>query len=107
MMYADGIQHSRRGALPEGGVPGWLNEKEKTMAKKKNARKALAAALGIMGIAGLSVASASTLLLDASPEVGIGVKAFAPCQTSTLLSLIHISEPTRRTPISYAVFCLK
>ena len=25
----------------------------------------------------------------------------------TLLSLIHISEPTRRTPISYAVFCLK
>src|SRR5665647_2543273 len=24
-----------------------------------------------------------------------------------LLSLIHISEPTRRTPISYAVFCLK
>src|SRR5665647_1461442 len=22
-------------------------------------------------------------------------------------SLIHISEPTRRTPISYAVFCLK
>ena len=25
----------------------------------------------------------------------------------TNLSLIHISEPTRRTPISYAVFCLK
>src|SRR5680860_1815904 len=25
----------------------------------------------------------------------------------TSLSLIHISEPTRRTPISYAVFCLK
>ena len=25
----------------------------------------------------------------------------------TQLSLIHISEPTRRTPISYAVFCLK
>ena len=25
----------------------------------------------------------------------------------TVLSLIHISEPTRRTPISYAVFCLK
>ena len=23
------------------------------------------------------------------------------------LSLIHLSEPTRRTPISYAVFCLK
>ena len=27
--------------------------------------------------------------------------------TLTDLSLIHISEPTRRTPISYAVFCLK
>mgnify|MGYP003685568523 CR=1 FL=1 len=24
-----------------------------------------------------------------------------------VLSLIHISEPTRRTPIPYAVFCLK
>src|SRR5680860_1562430 len=28
------------------------------------------------------------------------------CDTGDL-SLIHISEPTRRTPISYAVFCLK
>ena len=28
-------------------------------------------------------------------------------RTIVLLSLIHISEPTRRTPISYAVFCLK
>ena len=27
--------------------------------------------------------------------------------TLQALSLIHISEPTRRTPISYAVFCLK
>src|SRR5664279_6020820 len=31
-----------------------------------------------------------------------------PAVEETLyLSLIHISEPTRRTPISYAVFCLK
>src|SRR5680860_1713122 len=28
-------------------------------------------------------------------------------KTVVFLSLIHISEPTRRTPISYAVFCLK
>src|SRR5665647_3834677 len=28
-------------------------------------------------------------------------------RTLKTLSLIHISEPTRRTPISYAVFCLK
>src|SRR5664279_678270 len=30
-----------------------------------------------------------------------------PGRTVWHLSLIHISEPTRRTPISYAVFCLK
>src|SRR5665647_2614180 len=31
-----------------------------------------------------------------------------PCtRPAFILSLIHISEPTRRTPISYAVFCLK
>src|SRR5664279_4787859 len=29
------------------------------------------------------------------------------CWAGLKLSLIHISEPTRRTPISYAVFCLK
>src|SRR5665647_2985114 len=29
------------------------------------------------------------------------------CGSELTLSLIHISEPTRRTPISYAVFCLK
>ena len=28
-------------------------------------------------------------------------------ENNVYLSLIHISEPTRRTPISYAVFCLK
>ena len=30
-----------------------------------------------------------------------------PVGMTVTLSLIHISEPTRRTPISYAVFCLK
>src|SRR5665647_3747496 len=43
--------------------------------------------------------------------------SFVPCYSTDMLfpvdnwffnlSLIHISEPTRRTPISYAVFCLK
>src|SRR5680860_377641 len=32
---------------------------------------------------------------------------FSLTNSSSSLSLIHISEPTRRTPISYAVFCLK
>src|SRR5665647_3788729 len=35
-----------------------------------------------------------------------GVHLLRAAQT-LFLSLIHISEPTRRTPISYAVFCLK
>ena len=36
-----------------------------------------------------------------------GAGAAAILQNESSLSLIHISEPTRRTPISYAVFCLK
>src|SRR5664279_4440485 len=41
--------------------------------------------------------------------VGQGVTKFAVGDRVMVfhLSLIHISEPTRRTPISYAVFCLK
>ena len=34
-------------------------------------------------------------------------EAASQSMAQTALSLIHISEPTRRTPISYAVFCLK
>lgn len=49
--------------------------------KKKNSRKALAVALGIMGIAGLSVASASTLEVTAGNEVAIGTDTFAACDT--------------------------
>src|SRR5664279_1144303 len=40
------------------------------------------------------------LALDA-PRVALALRI------GVELSLIHISEPTRRTPISYAVFCLK
>ena len=41
-------------------------------------------------------------------SVSDAMKEEAPLDnTLLLLSLIHISEPTRRTPISYAVFCLK
>ena len=38
---------------------------------------------------------------------GSPVAAALASGTGQALSLIHISEPTRRTPISYAVFCLK
>src|SRR5680860_561699 len=45
----------------------------------------------------------------------VGIASFGPVELRRSnpeygfikLSLIHISEPTRRTPISYAVFCLK
>src|SRR5664279_3165995 len=42
------------------------------------------------------------------PGGGSWTNATTSTMSPTLgLSLIHISEPTRRTPISYAVFCLK
>ena len=37
----------------------------------------------------------------------INMDYISQVDSQTFLSLIHISEPTRRTPISYAVFCLK
>src|SRR5665647_3846025 len=37
----------------------------------------------------------------------LDIQAVKPLMEDLYLSLIHISEPTRRTPISYAVFCLK
>src|SRR5665647_150641 len=37
---------------------------------------------------------------------GTGQRRTGSRGTAGGLSLIHISEPTRRTPISYAVFCL-
>ena len=58
--------------------------------KKNNSRKALAVALGIMGIAGLSLASASQLTVNTSSEVGAGVKAFGDnCQGSTPVTVSY------------------
>src|SRR5665647_2979798 len=45
--------------------------------------------------------------VEADTAFGKLVYVFIPFKTIEQLSLIHISEPTRRTPISYAVFCLK
>lgn len=54
------------------------------MAEKdnKNKRKFAAVLLGIVGVAGLSVASASTLTVDTQTEVALGTDVFAPCQPS-------------------------
>jgi hypothetical protein len=73
------------------------------MAKKKNSRKALAAALGIMGVAGLSVASASTLNLTAGNEVGIGVDDFANCQASAPLTVDYAYAANGSTTSGYGV----
>src|SRR5678815_5792910 len=43
---------------------------------------------------------------DLSPLVG-DIVSTSPLYTGLILSLIHISEPTRLLSISYAVFCLK
>ena len=43
--------------------------------------------------------------LGPTDDIEINSRVFS-FPTVYLLSLIHISEPTRRTPISYAVFCL-
>ena len=40
-------------------------------------------------------------------EIGLGVVGVRLATTILILSLIHISEPTRQAEISYAVFCLK
>ena len=57
--------------------------------------------------------------LIGSPLDAVSISTFVSANTTSspatlaqngsayALSLIHISEPTRRTPISYAVFCLK
>ena len=40
-------------------------------------------------------------------EYKVAMEELEKAGEALCLSLIHISEPTRRTPISYAVFCLK
>ncbi|WP_084099638.1 hypothetical protein [Demequina sp. NBRC 110051] len=51
------------------------------MAEKnnKNKRKFAAVLLGIVGVAGLSVASASTLTVDTDTEVALGTGTFEAC----------------------------
>src|SRR5665647_3711462 len=69
----------------------------------------------MVAILGESGSGKSTLLniiggldSDYQGEVEVGGQKLSEYSDKQLdLSLIHISEPTRRTPISYAVFCLK
>lgn len=69
------------------------------MAKKKNSRKVLAVALGIMGIAGLSLASASQLNITASGDnIATGLGSFtAACDTA-----VSAAYTTTTAPFAYA-----
>lgn len=80
----------------KGGVLSSLNErKAKIMAKKKNSRKALAVALGIMGIAGLSVASASQLNITASDNIATGTQTFGnSCDTAVSVAYTTATNAT-------------
>jgi hypothetical protein len=58
------------------------------MAKKKNSRKALAVVLGVVGVAGLGIASASQLTVNPTDEVAIGTSAvFAPCDADSTVGI--------------------
>ena len=65
-----------------------------------------AAAYGIACFAKYFDAKGLVLQTEQELTARVAEQLFARCGVRGL-SLIHISEPTRRTPISYAVFCLK
>jgi hypothetical protein len=71
------------------------------MAKKKNSRKVLAVALGIMGIAGLSLASASQLNITATtPNIATGTQTFGdPCSQAVNVAYTLDAASTSLTPV--------
>src|SRR5665647_1861663 len=82
-------------ALPAGALADIVDRRRYLIASQVW-MMAAAALLGVLTLTGVTTAP---ILLILTFALGIG--------TAMMLSLIHISEPTRRTPISYAVFCLK
>ena len=60
--------------------------------KSKKSRKGLAIGLAILGVAGLSLASASALNLTGTPQLQAGVKDVAGCQTSPIA--VSFAAPT-------------
>ncbi len=51
---------------------------------KKKSRKGFAVALAVLGVAGLSLASASQLTLSGTPQLQAGVKDVAGCQSTSI-----------------------
>ncbi|MFW7413803.1 hypothetical protein [Demequina sp. SO4-18] len=60
--------------------------------KKHNKRKFAALALALVGVAGLSVASAATLNVEASNEVAIGTETFAACDTAVAVDYTYDTD---------------
>jgi len=58
----------------------------------KKSRKGLAIGLAILGVAGLSLASASALNLTGTPQLQAGVKDVAGCQSSSIA--VAFATPT-------------
>src|SRR5665647_3366178 len=107
-------QGSGRGALTVGGAWCW---RRRTMAFAEPADLCSKVVLGVQPGSGHSGLAGDGLEGDRRAR-GVQAAQCPPCLTAgsfgstscshdEVLSLIHISEPTRRTPISYAVFCLK
>ncbi|MFN3865609.1 MAG: hypothetical protein ACK4MD_02720 [Demequina sp.] len=65
--------------------------------KKHNKRKYAAVALALVGVAGLSVASAATLNVNAANEVAIGTATFAACHEAGDVAVSYTYSDTNYT----------
>ena len=77
------------------------NEGKRKMAKKKNSRKVLAVVLGVAGIAGISMASASTLTVTPSTSnIAVGTGTFAAaCDDAVAVSYTYDAATLKYTSI--------
>jgi|SRR5690554_2799081 len=69
--------------------------------KKNNKRKVVAVALGLIGIAGLSVASAATLNITTATEVAVGTDTFAACAENASVAYSYVADSSQAS--GYAV----
>ena len=74
----------------------------------KAVRQAIITCIGSMGWTDIDYSFAFQNLIIMHETMGVlPLEALSDGTRSVILSLIHISEPTRLGMISYAVFCLK
>src|SRR5664279_3019472 len=113
---ADGVILSGQGSFNQATITG-----ESLPADKKPGDEVFAGTQNLTGVLEIKVSRAGTDttlgrvrdLILAAEKTKLPIMKIVDQYMSfytplvLVLSLIHISEPTRRTPISYAVFCLK